>query len=269
MIKELTNLSPAEVLLIENPEVTIDKLARVTFFDLVLKEVLKMEVDSKATKKDNKNPTVSLGKTFSSYQPLKHEAIFLSVFARDNELKIKFLNLLKIAFEKIKSSEEYKLKYIYSELRMKQYFQSNFFQKLLGIKVISKDGIKIQKDIKSELKRIRTNTTKKIRGIEETLLALNGNILLIPKIPIGVFELIEKKNTNFRKENNGSIWNYYSYSDLYHLNITKNQFDLIAINDSDVMPIIESVNGFDDSSDDSGCGSDGGCSGCGGCGGCG
>jgi hypothetical protein len=39
MIKELTDLSPAEILLIENPQVKVDKLARVTFFDLILNEI--------------------------------------------------------------------------------------------------------------------------------------------------------------------------------------------------------------------------------------
>jgi len=269
MIKELTTLSPAEILIIENPEVKVDKLARVTFFDLLLKEVLKVEIDEEATKKDKKNPTVSLGKAFYSYKPLKHESIFLSVFKKDNELKVKLSNLLKISFEKIKNSEDYKSKYIYSNYRMKQYFKSNFFQRLLGVKVISENGIKVQKEIKRELKRIKTNTTKKVKGIEETLLSINGNIVLIPKIPTEIFELIEKKKSNFRKENTDSIWVDYGYSDLYYHNTTKNQFDLMDINDSDFMPIIESVNGFDDSSGDSGCGSDGGCSGCGGCGGCG
>lgn len=266
MIKELTNLSPAEILLIENPQVKVDKLARVTFFDLILKEVLKIETNEETSKMDKKNPTVSLGKTFYSYQPLKHESIFLSVFTKDNELKVKLSNLLKTAFEKIKNSEEYKLQYIYSDYRMKQYFKSNFFQRLLGVKVISENGIKVQKEIKRELKRIKSNTSKKVKGIEETLLSLNGNIVLIPKIPTEIFKLIEEKKSNFRKVNNDSVWVDYGYSDLYYHNTSKNQFDLMAIKDSDFMPIIESVNGFDDSSGDSGCGSDGGCGGCGGCG---
>ena len=79
------------------------------------------------SKKDKKNPTVCIGKAFKNYQPLKHESIFLSVFRKDNELKVKLSNLLKTAFEKIKNSEDYKLKYIYSDHRMKQYFKSNFF----------------------------------------------------------------------------------------------------------------------------------------------
>lgn len=269
MIKELTNLSPAEILLIENPDVKVDKLARVTFLDLILKEVLKVEVDTKANKKEKKNPIIITGKAFSSYESLKHESIFLSVFTKDSELKIKLSNLLKTAFEKVKSSEEYKLKYVYSDKRMKQYFKSNFIQKLLGIKVISENGIKIQTELKRELIRIKTNTTKKNTKIIETLLALNGNIVLIPKIPVEIFEQIEKRKSNLRKENSDSVWVDYGYSNLYYLNTTKNQFDLMAINDSDFMPIIESINGFDDTSNDSGCGSDGGCSGCGGCGGCG
>lgn len=269
MIRELTHLTPAEVLLIENPTVKVDKLARVTFFDLILKEVLKIEVDSKATKKEKKNPIVTIGKTYPNYRPLKHESIFLSVFTRDEELKIKLSNLIKTAFEKIKNSDEYKLKYVYSDMRMKQYYKSNFFQKLFGIKVISENGIKVQKEIKRELKRIKTNTTKKNTGIVESLLALNGNIVLIPKIPTEIFEIIEKKKSSFRKENSNSVWVDFCYSSLYYHNTAKSQFDLIPINTSDFMPTIESVNGFDDSSGDSGCGSDGGCSGCGGCGGCG
>ena len=55
MIKELTDLSPAEILLIENPQVKVDKLARVTFFDLILKEVLKIETNEEALKKNKKN----------------------------------------------------------------------------------------------------------------------------------------------------------------------------------------------------------------------
>ncbi|MEY8778846.1 hypothetical protein AB9K32_00340 [Allomuricauda sp. XS_ASV26] len=160
MIKELTDLSPAEILLIENPQVKVDKLARVTFFDLILKEVLKIETNEKASKKDKKNPTVSLGKSFNSYKPLKHESIFLSVFTKDNELKVKLSNLLKTAFEKIKNSEDYKLKYIYSDHRMKRYFKSNFFQRLFGVKVISENGINVQKEIKRELKPIRPKKLK-------------------------------------------------------------------------------------------------------------
>ena len=163
MIKELTTLSPAEILLIENPQVKVDKLARVTFFDLILKDVIKIETNEESSKKDKKNPTVSLGKAFYSYKPLKHESIFLAVFTKDNELKVKLSNLLKTAFEKIKNSEDYKLRYIYSDYRMKQYFKSNFFQRLLGVKVISENGIKVQEEIRRKLKQIKSNTTKKLK----------------------------------------------------------------------------------------------------------
>ncbi|MFK7748037.1 MAG: hypothetical protein AB8B65_06590 [Kordia sp.] len=269
MIKELTNLSPAEVLLIEDPDVKVHTLARVTFFDLILKEVLKIETDAKATEEEMKNPTVSIGKSYANYQPLKHESIFLSVFTKDDTLKIKLSNLLKAAFEKVKNGEAYKLKYVYTKERMNEHFNSNFFQRLLGIRVISENGLRVQKEIQRELKRIKINATRKTKNAVELLLAINGNIVLISKIPVEIFETIEKKKLSFRNENTALIWADYSYSNLYQQNTTKPQFDLIAINDSDFLPIIESIQGFNDSSGDSGCGSDGGCSACGGCGGCG
>ena len=270
MNRELTNLSPAEVLLIENQAVKVDALARVTFFDLVLKKVLEIEIDPKATENEKKNPTVRLGKSFTNYQSLKHESIFLSLFEKENELKINLSNLLKTAFEGIKNSTEYKFKYVYSEERMEEYFKSNFFLNLFGVKKMSRKGKDVQKEIKRHLKRIRTSTTKKEKDIVETLLALNGNILLIPKIPTEIFELIEKKKSGTRKNDSGDYaWADYGYSALYFHDGTKNQFDLIDINDADFMPIIDSVDGFSDSSGDSSFGGDGGCSGCGGCGGCG
>lgn len=269
MIEELTNLSPAEILFIKDQSVQVDKLARVTFFDLILRQILKIEIDPKANKIEKKNPTVIIGKAFSGYESLKHEYIFLSVFTTDNELKIKLSNLLKTAFEEIKNSEEYKWKYVYSDKRMKKYFKSNLLQKIFGLKVISENGIKVQKEIKRELRRIKTNTTKKNTNIVEILFNLKGNIVLIPEIPTEIFELIEKKKSNFRPDNSNSVWVDFGYSTLYYHNTKKDQFDLMAINDSDFMPIIESVNGFNDSSGNSGCASDGGCSACGGCGGCG
>ena len=112
MIKELTELSPAEVLLIENPAVKIDVLARVTFFDLLLKEVFEILPKPKATEEEKKNPIIRIGKAYTTYKPLKHESIFVAIFSKDDTLQISLSNLLKTAFEKVKNSEAYKLKYV-------------------------------------------------------------------------------------------------------------------------------------------------------------
>ncbi|MEM6686892.1 MAG: hypothetical protein AAF617_13995, partial [Bacteroidota bacterium] len=183
MIKELTDLSPAEVLLIENPDVKIDTLARVTFFDLLLKETLEIIPNPKATTEEKKNPIIKIGKAYNSYQPLKHETIFLSIFSKDNMLQISLSSLLKTAFEKVKNSEHYKLKYVYTDERMSTYFKSNFFQKLLGIRVMTKEGIHAQNEIKRALRRIKINASRKTKNAVELLVAIRGNIVLIPKIP--------------------------------------------------------------------------------------
>lgn len=269
MIKELTNLSPAEVLLLENPDVTIDALARVTFLDLILKQVLEIIPLTNASEAQQKNPLVKVGKAYANYQPLKHEAIFMAVFSKDDTLQITLSNLLKSAFEKVKNSEQYKLKYIYSDERLKPYYSSNFFQRLLGIRVITKEGLKAQKEIKRELRRIKINASRKTKNAVELLLAIKGNIVLIPKIPTEIFQQLEKKNASIRKNNFNTLAVDIGYASLFYHNTAKNQFDIVALDDADFSPSIESISGFGDTSVDGSFGADSGCGGCAGCGGCG
>ncbi|MEM1325133.1 MAG: hypothetical protein AAGI23_04215 [Bacteroidota bacterium] len=265
MISELTTLSPAEILLIESPDVKVDQLARVTFFDLLLKGILQIEDEPTASAKKKKNPLVGLGDAYFHYRPLKHEAIFLHLFHWDLNLKVRLAHLLKTAFENIKNSDHYKLGYVYTNKRMKPYFQSNFFQKLVGIKIISEKGLVVQQAIKDDLKRIKSHTNRRKLSSVDSLLALNGNIVLIPKIPISLFQQIEQQQSEFRKRQGHIVGHDLYYSNLYQHNTTKDQFQLLSINDADFAPIIESVDGFNDASGD-GCGGDGGCGGCGGCG---
>lgn len=272
MIRELNFLSPAEILLIEDPKVTVSALARVTFLDLVLKGVLSIHTNQAGKKQNSKDLWVGVGKKFNTYKCLKHEAIFLKVFKKDPSLKHQLSNVLKVAFEDVKNETKYKLKYVYSKERLKPYFKANLIQRLIGIKVISAHGIETQQNIKKELRRIRSNTTKKNKNIVETLLALNSNILLIHKIPTEIFEVIKKERTSLKTTNQSDeyLWMDIDYSDLYQHNTKKDLFNVLDIKDTDIEPIIDTVDGFGESSSDigsydSGCSACGGCAGCGGC----
>jgi transcriptional regulator len=151
---------------------------------------------------------------------------------------------------------------------MQSYYKSNFFQRLLGIRIITEEGLKAQKEIKRELKRIKRNTSRKTKNAVELLLAIKGNIVLIHKIPTEIFKQLEEKKVNITHSNLNTLYTNLSYAGLFHQNTIKNQFDIVDLDDTDFSPSIESVSSFSDGDfgADSGCG---GCVGCGGCGGCG
>ena len=273
MVEELKKLTPAEILLIENPRVDVGKLAKVTLLDLLLNEVLKTGLDKEAEKINSKNPTISIGKAFYTYSPLKHERIFITIYKKDPTIKVKLVDLLKLAFDGIKTTDHFKLSYIYSRKRLGKYFKSSLWQKLLGLKELSSSGEKLQNDIRKELQLVKAKVKRGRLGIEELLLALNSNIILIPKIPRATFEKLCEINANFRKENLKTVLPELNYLVLYGRTGSKEYYNQLAINNTEVNSIIHSTGSFDDSAGDGsdgsadGCG--GGCSGCGGCGGCG
>lgn len=265
MTKELSYLSPAEILLVRSPNVQLNKLVRVTFLDLVLRDILKVTVSKNSSKNVRKNPTVQIGKSFHKYQPLAHEQLFLKVFKKDEKLSLKLINLLKTTFEEIRGTEEYKMKYIYTDERLGKYFKSNLFQRLLGLKSISDEGIHLQNVIEYELQRVDTAMNQGNLNVVDVLLALRGNILLLPEIPPNIFNALNQKVRDKKEFNDSFAWIGWNYEILY--NHESSHFDIITMTDSEISSTIGSVDGFSfNNSDADGCS---GCSGCGGCGGCG
>ncbi|PCJ62699.1 MAG: hypothetical protein COA58_16855 [Bacteroidetes bacterium] len=276
---ELTYLSPAETLLILDPAKSkAEELAKHTFLDLVLRKVLAVELQDasqenpKKTKKLKK--IVSIGTNFKIYTPAKHEGLFLSPFAKDTDLKISLRNLIKIAFERIKSTDEYKLKYVYNR-RISKYFSANLIQLLIGTKRINTKGLELQKrisDYLSSMDKELKSSKKNVDRLEEKLLSLNSNILLLKNIDNSVFKVlseIDKKKTEIQNRDD-LAWFDYGLLYMWGPHSTSSNFNVMAATTNTFSDSIDSLDTFDSSGIDStGVSGDGGCSGCGGCGGCG
>lgn len=278
---ELTYLSPAETLFVQAPkEVKAEELARVTFLDLVLRKVLKLEVIKLKQIEQQQvfDEIVSRGENFCFYHPKKHEELFVAPFSTDDSLKINLRNLIKIAFQNISTTNEYKLKYVYNE-QIAKYFSANFFQRLFGIKKINKQGRQFQAKLNQYLNGIKINATSddEWKMVEEKLLSLRGNILLIPNIDSKIFKRLHhtyKHDKKQKKEQDHDDF-LYDYTPLFiydNQNFISN-FYLTEAMTATFEETIDSIETFDAPSDsfDGGNsdGGDGGCSGCGGCGGCG
>ncbi|MBL4755546.1 MAG: hypothetical protein JKY52_18370 [Flavobacteriales bacterium] len=277
-MKELSLLSPAETLLILDPtQATAEQLARLTFLDLVLRKILVLEIRDTAPHNPNKTKnlrkSVSIGSNFKNYRPTKNESIFLKPFVRDSALKISLRNLIKVAFEGIESSNDYKLNYVYNK-QISPYFSASLLQLLMGVKRLNQNGIKLQKRISEFLnstdKELRSNK-QHTNNLQEKLLAIHGNILLLKHMDHRSFKVLDesdnRKSVIQKKEDSA----YYDYGLLYMIDSHGPQynFGVLAATHTTFSNTMDSLDSFDSSASDStGASDSGGCSGCGGCGGC-
>lgn len=102
-MNHLSKLSPAEtLLLIQGKGASLKELLKVTFMDLILKQVLRT---SEAEKQVNANANelvvryVEIDNHFSTYRPLLHENNFLSPFQRSHSIKILFRHMVKMGYQ--------------------------------------------------------------------------------------------------------------------------------------------------------------------------
>lgn len=267
MIDELKKLSPAEIMLIENPKIKVDQLARVTFMDLLLKDVLQIdEVPKGKGKKARANPFVSKGKAFDTYEPLKHESVFLNLFKHDSDIKVTLKNLIKVSFKDIKSAEVYKLKHVYTK-RLDPYFTSNIIQWLAGARKISRHGLATQKLIKKELVRIKNKVKRNDKDLIETLMGINGNVFLLNGVYNKVFKTLSDHGVrNLKTDLDGTPRHWQNsflaaYAENYDMG---NSFDIGVATSHTFTSTLDSIDSWQGTSDSSssGCGGSG-CSGVG------
>jgi hypothetical protein len=209
----LTELSPAESLLLISPkEAKTPQLALLTFWDLVMRNILKAE--SIPEKEDasghvsEAHELVSRGPYFEHYLSEKHEAVFLAPFEEDPEFSVSLRNLIKMTFEKMGSSNAYKTYYVIGE-RLEPYFSANFFQRMFGIKKLNPKGEVLQTKLQNQLNILQSevaNSETYSDALLENLMSINGNLLLLEKVDKALFdELIERR----RKRGSGRAEDVY------------------------------------------------------------
>lgn len=251
-MKYLSELTPAETLILTKENVTHQELLKITFIDLLFKQVLKtFEVERKPHIRQEVRvyKYVQIGQNFNNYNSLNHERLFLSTFDTDNTIEILFRNLVKIGYKKSRTLSDLKNDIIKTPA-LKKCFSQNVFQKIFYGYSLTKYGTELKRKVKEEIQNLG-NELSSVNNIEnqkaiELIKIIGANIFILINIDYQLLQQIDK-DLGIEINNNKSIdggsgcsgcgWSFDDYSSNF----------------------------------DSGCGGDSGCgsSGCGGCGGCG
>lgn len=245
-MKHLSALSPAETLLVlRDKNASIKEILKVTFMDLLLKQVLRtFEAQGQPSKKDAVGiyKYVEAGKNFVTYKPLQHENIFLAPFKKSASVQILFRNMVKMGYQNAKSQYN-----IHNMLRrspnLDRCFSRSIIQSLTGGFSLTEDGKKLRKQLENERAQLETQLPPLIVNDHQKALdilkVIKGNIFLLSNIELDSLKQIDKELLAEMNKRD------------YH-------------NDDD--SFLDSFDFYSDSFD-SGCGGGSGCSGCSGCGG--
>lgn len=270
----LQHLTPAETCLLTKTSSTkLKELMKLTFFDLLLKQVITSKQEKKVSGRKRYVRTVNYlikGKNFDTYQPLPHEKVFMDAFSENPDLKVLLKHLVKMAYENTKGP----YKYIYQGIRetpyIKGFFKSGFFNNVFARVRLNDEGLNVQTDLLKALDELDNTLPDLIQNDKEkalkALLAIKGNIFLLNRIDFkdmkGFDSTIENVISQAERYSSGSDAAFGDdFLDLWWVFDSYDSFD----------SSFESH--YDDASDsgcwgDSGCSSCSGCGGCGGCGGC-
>ena len=256
-MKYLSELTPAEILILIDDDVTHQELLKITFIDLLFKNVLKTKDVTRKLPRRNEYRTyiyIEMGSKYDTYNSLNHERIFLSSFGKDYPIKILFKNLVKISYQKSKQLSL--LKYdILKTPNLKNAFSRNFFQKLFYKYSFTEYGNELRGKINKEIRELNREFSS-LNNIENQkalnlIKVIGGSIFLLDNIDYSLLNQIDMSlanEINYKESGDSSSGCSSNFDDF------SSNFDSGCSSDSG-------------GGGDSGCGS--GCSGCGGCGGCG
>lgn len=231
----LAQLTPAETLyLLNHPRSKIKDLARLTFSDLLLKSVLKVERRRQKDAGEASVPFVTRGKKFKEYQPLKHETLFTNFFTFDYSFGLPMVELIEKTYQQIREVN-YKYSYLYSD-RIATYFSQNLIFRGIGIHVLNARGRALQVEMREYFKNMNQQIATKqhyIEQIGQKLLPLRGNILLLQHVDASLFEALYKAQQAQAKEEE----EWYDFSLFYHVALEeRTEFD-----PTEVMELVDEI----------------------------
>jgi uncharacterized membrane protein YgcG len=279
----LENWTPAQLLVLQNEKnISNNRLIKFTFFDLVLKDVLRIVSIQKSPNKRDKPRSykyVTIGKQFYFYKYQVHEAIFLEPFTKNQELQILFTNLVKSVVKTFKNDKWFHQNLI-NQTELSKYFniRSYGFWWFKGYVVqLNPSGEVLQGEIKLALEKEKERVERILELKSDHLIThikqLKGAFFLIPELD---YENVEQLLSTHFKLDKETLEAFYILRSLKeHTNDYNNSSGACSGCSSFVG--IDNGCSNDSSSGHGGCSSDGsgdsggdsgGCSGCGGgCGG--
>ena len=251
---DLSTLTPAETLFaLKLKSADLRELLKLTFMDLLLKKVFKIqEIEKRISKREVRNYKYVLrGENFHSYREREHEFVYLDFYRSDKMAEaLLFQHVVKMGFEKSKN-EDYYQRLVSFRLRNEKYISKNFLQNIFGGYSLTDDGKKLQQNLQSQIDQLNSTlpdliSTDRKKALE-ILLQIKGNVFLLSSIDFELMRLLDRELMDQFKD--------------YKPTTTTG-----SCSGCTTWPTFDS--GCSGSGCGSGCGGDG-CSGCGGCGGCG
>ncbi|MEM9329558.1 MAG: hypothetical protein AAGA85_28120 [Bacteroidota bacterium] len=263
-MEALKQLSPAETYLIRYHNRAILKdLMKYTLADLCYRSVLRIEErEHQPHPSDPVQVTkyVVAGEQLSTCRPKAHEAVFLSPFQEQADLEITIKQLVKIAYQSVRSRKRFIFDFLFQQDLIKTKFKQGFWPRFLGSTTLTASGRNYRSQIDGMLRQLERELPDmmvhdKTRA-KEILATIGGNVLLITTLD---FQLLKDFDQALKKKldtasNDGDWW-------------LLDSFWIGGDDGGDFDSAFDGASGGDaGDSGDSGCS---GCSGCGGCGGCG
>ncbi len=280
----LENWTPAQLLVIQNEKnISNNRLIKFTFFDLVLKDVLRIVTIQKSLNKRDKPRSykyVTIGKQFYFYKYQIHESVFLEPFTKNQDLQVLFTNLVKSVVKAFNRDKWFHQNLI-NQTDLIKYFKirSYGFWWFKGYVVqLNPNGEVLQKEVKLALENEKEQVERMMDLKSDQLITrikqLKGAFFLIPELD---YESVEQLLSTHFKLDKDTFEAFYILRTLKEQN---KEYNNSTGGDSSISYVgIDNGcsgdsggcwgdSGSSDSGGDSGGGDGGGCSGCGGgCGG--
>jgi len=182
----LTKLTPAETLLILQPQSLLNELMMYTLTDLIMQERLALPgFDPKPVQGKPRlgYARVTIGKNFQKEPPKLHEMIFLFPFYKKPGKRIVLRHLVQMAMSAAKSDTHFKEKLLLDAEEMKPLFEKRFWQRIFGGIRLSPAGERVQQEIVKQFSTwdkvlppiVRSDEAKAKKMVHH----IKGNILLL------------------------------------------------------------------------------------------
>ena len=203
-MKYLSKFLPAETLLIlESENADLKELLKITFMDLLLKQVLEIITISKKTSssrdKIRNYKYVLRGENYQNYKPHEYELVYLSPYQKSSSIKVLFQHLIRMGFQNVKNEAKY-----FSTVRRSQNinhcFTKSIFQKVFGGFSITQEGKELRNRILNEISQIEKELAEIIvtdkEKVKQIISVVGGNIFFLKNIDISLLKQIDSEILN-------------------------------------------------------------------------
>ncbi|MBK7853552.1 MAG: hypothetical protein IPJ79_00310 [Bacteroidetes bacterium] len=198
-MKYLSKFSPAEsVLILQDRNSNIKELLKVTFMDLLLKQVVRtFDVQRQTSRREGVRiyKYVEAGKNFLSYEPLPHEIPVLAPFQKSNSVQILFRHIVKMSYQNSKSETAYR-KILLDSPNLDRCFSKIYIKVCLVVSQLQQMGRNSVKKFETRLRHLKNFTgyiSSNHQKALDILKEIKGNIFLLTNIQFDLLQQLDRE----------------------------------------------------------------------------